>query len=831
MGARWSRDREEIATTVARVALSWLALALLACVFSASAGAAGGVVALRGGPLVSGAGGASPAAPAPGGRGARAAGASRGGVALPANASTTGLTAALDAAGGRQYVFWRGSDGRIYEAIYTRSWRGPLKARWFSGSTPSAAVGLHGVLYLAWQGADGHIVEASYDGKWRAPTDLTRTNRWGAKGRAMSTVSLAVNPRNGVQFLMWRGTDGRIHEAWRSAKWHGPLVMPWTLAGAPTVAVTRAGHQYVFWAGPGGDIEEAWYRGIWQGPLDLTLTYGWGEFGQTTTRPGIAVNPVDESQYVFWTALDGRLYEAWYSHGWHGPVNMGWSSGSAPALGVTPASQQYVFWQGPDGGTWESWYDHGWRGPIAPLRRNGAGPEVEVTQTTSDFSERLARLRSVSFAGPPPTGLPLITVDESQRYQTFTGVGEAMTDSSAWLINDELSAPTRTALMNDLFGPAGTHYSFALVPMGASDFTRTGQPYTYDDVPAGRSDPQLAQFSIAHDQPYILPALREMLAVNPQTTVMATPWTAPPWMKANQAYDNLGYAGALNSSAFQPFADYFVRFLQAYAAQGVPIAAIAPENEPDSGVPFPAMGFPASSEAKWITQNLEPSLQAAKLHPRLYGGDVGWAWPSYPSALLSSPAAGSLAGIAWHCYGGLPTVMSDSHAQSPGADQIVTECSQGIEPYPVPEVLIGSLRNWASVVTLWNLALDAAGGPVQPPNDGCPNCTGDMTIDESTQTVNLQLSYFQMGQVSAFVEPGATHVGSNSFVSYYQTNPDNYGASPGLDDVAFVNPDGSRVLVAYNNSTSPIRFGVAWNGRGFAYSLPPNATVTFSWNP
>ena len=785
-----------------RIALSWLALALVAAVFPASSGAAGRVVAPR-----------------------------SGGVHLPASASTTGLTVALDAAAGHQYVFWRGSDGRIYEATDRRGWRGPLKMPWFSGSTPSAAVGPHGVLYLAWQGAESHIFEASYDGKWHGPTDLTEANRWRTNGLASSAVSLAVNPRNGAQFLMWRGTDARIHEASLRAKWRGPLVMPWTLSGAPTVAVTRAGHQYVFWAGPGGDIEEAWYRGSWQGPLDLTRTYGWGEFGQTTTRPGIAVNPVDESQYVFWTALDGRLYEAWYSHGWHGPLNTGWSTGSAPALGVTQLSQQYVFWQGPDGETWESWYNHGWRGPIALLRRNGAGPEVEVTQTTADFSERLARLRDVSFAGRPPGGLPLITVDESQRYQRFTGVGEAMTDSSAWLIYDELSAATRTALMNDLFGPAGAHYSFALVPMGGSDFTRTPQAYTYDDVAPGQSDPQLAQFSIAHDQPYILPALREMLAVNPQVTVMATPWTAPPWMKANGTYDDVGGAGSLNSSAFQPFADYFVRFLQAYAAQGVPIAAIAPENEPGSGAPFPAMNFPASSAAQWIIQNLEPSLQAANLHPRLYGGDLGWFDPSYPSALLSSQAGGALAGIAWHCYLGLPTVMSDSHAQAPGADQIVTECSQGIEPYPVPEVLIGSLRNWASVVTLWNLALDPTGGPVQPPNYGCPNCTGDVTINESTQTVNFRLSYFQLGQVSAFVEPGATRVGTNSFVSYYQTSPNHYGASSGLDDVAFVNPDGTRVLVAYNNSTSPMRFGVAWNGRGFAYSLPAKATVTFSWKP
>ncbi len=791
---------EEIARRVRRrlpgIATSWLAVVLLSGVFLASAAA------------------------------------SRREAAMPANASTAGLTVALDPAGGRQYVFWRGGEGRIYEADYTRRSRDPVETPWFSGSTPSAAVGLHGVLYLAWQGAGGHIFEAAYDGQWQPRTDVTKANRWGTNGLASSAVSLSVNPRDGTQLLVWRGTDGRIHEAWCGSRWHRPLVMPWALSGAPTAAVTSTGHQYVFWAGSGGDIEEAWYRETWHGPLDLTRAYGWGEFGQTTTRPAIAVNPGDESQYLFWPAVDGRLYEAWYSHGlWHGPVNTGWSAASAPAVAVTPTSRQYVLWRGPDGETWESSYVHGWRGPVAPLQPDGVGPEVEVTQTTADSSERLARLKNVSFAQPPPAGLPLITVDESQRYQRFTGVGEAMTDSSAWLIYDELNAPTRTALMNDLFGPAGAHYSFTVVPMGGSDFTQTGQPYTYDDLPPGQSDPQLTQFSIAHDQPYILPALREMLTVNPRTTVMAVPWTAPPWMKANNAYDDLGAAGTLDSSAFQPFADYFVRFLQDYAAQGVPITAIAPENEPNSGAPFPAMNFPPSSEEQWITQNLEPSLQAAGLDPQVFGGDQSWGQPSYSSGLLSSPAAGALSGVAWHCYGGLPTVMSDSQAQAPGAEQIVTECSQGIERYPVPEVLIGSLRNWASAVTLWNLALDPAGGPVQPPNSGCPHCIGDVTIDESTQTVKFRLSYFQLGQVSAFVEPGATRVGTNSFVNYSQNSANQPGASPGLDDVAFVNPDGTRVLVAYNNSTSAIRFGVAWNGRGFPYSLPAHAMVTFSWKP
>jgi glucosylceramidase len=175
--------------------------------------------------------------------------------------------------------------------------------------------------------------------------------------------------------------------------------------------------------------------------------------------------------------------------------------------------------------------------------------------------------------------------------------------------------------------------------------------------------------------------------------------------------------------------------------------------------------------------------------------------------------------------------MSSLHDQAPADDQILTECSQGIQPYPVPEVLIASLRNWSSAVMLWNLALDPAGGPVQPPNAGCPNCTGEVTVDEATGTVNFRPSYFQLGQVSAFVQPGAVRVGTNSFVSYYQNGRKNYGVTPGLDDVAFLNPDGSHVLVAFNNSTSPRRFAVAWSGRAFTYSLAPKAMVTFRWAP
>jgi glucosylceramidase len=172
--------------------------------------------------------------------------------------------------------------------------------------------------------------------------------------------------------------------------------------------------------------------------------------------------------------------------------------------------------------------------------------------------------------------------------------------------------------------------------------------------------------------------------------------------------------------------------------------------------------------------------------------------------------------------------MSQLHEQQPGLDQIVDECSPEVRPVGTPEFLISSLRNWASAVFLWTVALDPSGGPIQPGND-CVGCTGPVTINEQTGAVTLRTEYYQIGQVSSFVQPGAVRVGSQSQVSYGVSSLGYETATPGLDDVAFLNPDGSTVLIADDNSEAPITFGVESDGRYFTTTLPPRAMTTFVW--
>ncbi len=464
--------------------------------------------------------------------------------------------------------------------------------------------------------------------------------------------------------------------------------------------------------------------------------------------------------------------------------------------------------------------------------RDRPATTVEAVQTTADLVQHLTRLHDLQFGTGPAGAVLMIHVDDAIRYQRIVGVGAAMTDSSAWLLEDRLSPAVRDAVMRDFFGAGGIHLRIVRVPIGASDFTRNGKPYSYDDVASGETDPTLSRFSVAHDDAYIIPALREARRFDPGVQILATPWSPPGWMKTNDALGNFNNTGRLLRTAYGPWARYFVRFIQAYTRRGVPIHAITPQNEPGEHALFPGLNLSNSGEAIFIAHYLGPALRRAGLHPRIYALDSSWRRMPRARALVASPSvAAVIAGLAWQCYRGNPTVMSTMHRIAPRIDQIVTECASAIAPGPPAEMLIASFRNWASAVLLWNLALDPSGGPVEPPNSGCPRCRGVVTVDGSRDTVTYGPDYYALGQLGEFVEPGARRISSNTFVTYnYAWRKAGVGyATAGVDDVAFRNPDGTDVLVTHNNATRAIRFAVSWRARTFTYLLAPGATVSFRW--
>lgn len=456
-----------------------------------------------------------------------------------------------------------------------------------------------------------------------------------------------------------------------------------------------------------------------------------------------------------------------------------------------------------------------------------SGPTVEAALTATGLSKALTAMPSRQFSAPWRSSLPMISVDDRVHYQRVTGFGAAMTDTSAWLIHDELSPGSRGALIRSLFGSAGIGLNYLRVPMGGSDFTVLGRAYSYDDLPVGQVDPHLAGFSVAHDYGYILPTLQEVLSANPRTQIIAAPWSPPAWMKTNDSLANPYDEGSLLRWAYPVLASYFVKFIRAYKAWGVRIAAVTPQNEPQAGALYAGLNLSEPQEALLVSLFLAPALRAAHLNTSIYGLDRG-ADLAYAESLVQGNTNRDLAGIAWHCYGGMQ-VMSALHAIDPRADQVVSECAPGIVPYPPTEVLISALRNWASAVALWNLALDPAGGPVEAPNSACTGCTPLVTISEQTHRATPGLDYYQLGQFSKFIQPGAVRVAATRLVNDFRNPGGGYGVTPGLDDVAFLNPDGTRVLVVYDNAGARARFVVRWRRKMFGYALAPGTTATFTW--
>ncbi|MFF9206947.1 MULTISPECIES: lectin [unclassified Streptomyces] len=456
-----------------------------------------------------------------------------------------------------------------------------------------------------------------------------------------------------------------------------------------------------------------------------------------------------------------------------------------------------------------------------------AGEPVTAWLTTTDDSGGRHVVRGLEpqapFAFQSGTGGSgeNITVDENTRYQTFTGAGASFTDTAAWLLNSSgaLSASTRDATMRKLFSPTeGIGLSFLRNPMGASDLARYG--YTYDDVPSGQTDPALSRFSIAHDLADVVPLTRQALQLNPSLTVMASPWTAPAWMKDSGQLNG----GWLKAEDYGAYAGYFVKYLQAYRDQGIPVSYVTAQNEPTCCSGYPSMSWNASGLAYFTKNELLPKLQSAGLATKVLAHD--WNWDTYDAyaaqtvddaAIRSHPNFG---GVAWHGYGGDVTKQTAVHNQYPQLDAFATEHSGGtwIANQQREDLLniIDYTRNWAKSVTKWSLAVDQNMGPH---NGGCGTCTGLVTVhngDARSGQVDYTVEYYDMGHLTKFVRPGAQRIAST--------------ASAAVPNVAWRNPDGSKALIAYNDAATPRTVTINWGGQHATYSLPGKTSATFTWS-
>jgi len=408
-----------------------------------------------------------------------------------------------------------------------------------------------------------------------------------------------------------------------------------------------------------------------------------------------------------------------------------------------------------------------------------------------------------------------ITVDTKKKYQTIDGFGAAMSESAAYVLSN-LNESKRNEVMEALFGESGIGIDFVRIPMGASDFALNN--YTYNDLTSG-TDLTLEQFSIQRDLLYVVPSLQQALALNPDLKLMGSPWSAPGWMKSPQKLNG----GSLNPIYHAAYADYFVKFIEAYDALGLPIYAITPQNEPlheTSG--YPSMLMTVAQQINFL-KVLGPKFEENQIDTKIIGYDHNWDNTFYPQALLNNEDIKPyLDGVAFHCYAGSYTAQQTIQTNHPDRDIWFTECSGGRWAtnfgsnisWNLENVFLGSLNYGSRSVLLWNLALDTQDGPQ---NGGCTNCRGVVTVD-GTDSFTLNEEYYMIGHFSKFIDKDARRVDAKS-------------TSPNLLTGAYLNPDGSLVIVAHNKTNADMLIQVDINGHLFNYSLKRMSTVTFDGIP
>jgi len=448
--------------------------------------------------------------------------------------------------------------------------------------------------------------------------------------------------------------------------------------------------------------------------------------------------------------------------------------------------------------------------------RPAAPAGAEMWLTTADEAQKLAPQPLVQPVGAA-VGNEAVTIDTSQRFQRMHGFGAAMTDASAELLS-RLPEDKRRATMEELFSRknGGLGLSFTRLTVGASDFSRTH--YSYDDSPGNAPDPLLRRFSIEPARQYVLPRVREALAINPELKVMISPWSPPAWMKTTHSL----IQGQLLPQYYPAFANYLARTVEAFGREGVPVAMLTIQNEPDfEPDSYPGMRVNPPERAKIISGYVGPALRARGLATQILDYDHNWDKPELPLAVLADPVARAyIAGVAWHCYNGDVPAQTPVHDAYPDKDAWETECSGGewspkyaeVLAWMTDKLIIGASNNWSRGSLLWNLALDPAHGPH---NGGCDDCRGVITIDPATGAITRNVEYYVLGHASRYVLPGAFRVATEH--------------GEGIESAAFLNPDGSRVAILHRTTgDGPIT--IALEGRRFTVPLAIGSVATLRWS-
>ncbi len=415
---------------------------------------------------------------------------------------------------------------------------------------------------------------------------------------------------------------------------------------------------------------------------------------------------------------------------------------------------------------------------------------------------------AVTAAGASAT----IDVNTTQQYQALLGVGSSLEESTIYNLS-RMSVAGRDRALRQLVDPStGAGFNVIRISFGTSDFT-SHDFYSYDD---GAVDTGMTRFSIQRDIDYhIVDVLKQAIAINPSIKIFASAWSAPTWMKSNNSL----IGGYLNTTYIPQLATYYRKAVQAYVAQGVPIYGMTLGNEPEFGAPdYPSM-IVTSDQERQLSKALRTEFTNNALAPKLWAFDHNFSdGMSYASGVVGTSSAhndayGSVDGFAFHDYGGDPSAMTDVHNAYPDKDVAMTE--RAVWGTQGADRIVQYLRNWSTMYEGWVSMLDQNRSPERW--TGSPDPSMLIQSPSSPDTFWATPDINIIAQFSKFLKPGARRVNTG------------YGSTGQVTNVAFLNPDGTLVVVVVNQTTSDQAFTLKVGSEQIAATLPFKTVGTYLW--
>ncbi len=443
-----------------------------------------------------------------------------------------------------------------------------------------------------------------------------------------------------------------------------------------------------------------------------------------------------------------------------------------------------------------------------PPAAAAAVDKVQVWLTTYDTSKKLQKQADLTWSGTQPTADFNVPVDESIKYQQMDGFGATITDPAIW----KADPAVREEIMRLLFS-RNSGIGLNMVRVGMRTKSPSGVDTTYNDVPRGETDPTLSKFSIAYDLEWKIPMMQRAKELNPELTLMGTPWSAPAWMKDSGA---AGY-GKLLPQYYSTYSDYFVKFIQGWRDNGLGISAVTMQNEPH----FEPYGYPGMrmepADQIALALQMGPAFQTAGLSTRIICWDHNFDEYTYPIEVLDDINARQwIDGSAFHAYAGDPNNMSFVKAAHPDKNLYFTE-QTGSYPgdgfgssinWHVKNLFMIPGWNYSRCTLLWQLALAST------------NLAGDrpfVRVAADGKSYELFGEYYETGHFSKFVRKGAYRIEAAT------------AADGKPRTIAYQNPDGSKVLVALNDTSTTASVSIQDNGRWISYPLAGGSLATFTW--